>query len=257
MIPLRFMKSSFLFLLLLLVSCAGKQGSVEKPEEPLRLFLRVEQSQMRPGEALIAEAMLANISEESIEVTVLNDTSLTFWFWQEGVERGVEIEPAASEKEDQRVMIELAPDELHTRKFVFPQAGMTTGTFTLQASYERNPHGLPGSNIFASARPQIVTISGDQLYERDRDGLILKKEAIRIARRHFRAPGAAAEARMVINEGGFKDWLVIVGADQPVERQKALLVNPYVGGVRGEVAASRVPEERKRKVPPPIFKRKQ
>jgi len=233
--------------------CAGLSGcqtlgirSAEK--SPIHLFLRLEKTTLRPGEALVGEVFAANMSGKAIKAGVPNYKTLTFWIRDDSGLPPVRLAPVYSEKEAPMTVQELAPDDFWPRKFVFTRAAEPSGTFTLVAAYESDPERALPVCYVASSRAATFVVEGERAMERDRNGILLKTEAMRIAREHLGQPVKEIDARLIINEAGFYDWFVLLTL-QEKEVKKALLVNPYLGQVRRAIDPALFPREAEPPVP--------
>jgi hypothetical protein len=236
------LRQEFLLLLAALVVLTGSgcanRGTAPTAAAPLHLFVRLDAAAVRPGEAVVAEVLLLNAGGEAIRATPLNHESVSFWLYPAGSADAVELEPVFSDKEPVKEARELERDGLWARRFVLTRAAVEAGAYTVQATYSSDPARLLGRVETTASRPVALRVEGERALERDRDGVILSEEAVRIARGVLGEEGEA-EARLVVNEAGFLDWMVRVTG---TEEGKAVLVNPYLGKVRGETEASQFPE---------------
>lgn len=239
--------------MLIVLGCA-RLAQPFKAEDPLRLYLRSDTARLRPGEALVVEVLLVNTSSEPILSAWLNHRSLNFYLRSPYLAEPVRIIPVYSEKEPPIVVQELKGDGLWSRQFVFTQATSTSGTYTLTAAFHQDPDGALPSHYFATAAPLEFRVDGEWAARRDRNGVLLKEEAIRLARNKAGAPDSRAEARLIINEAGFYDWFIRLTA--PGGEQRAFLVNPYLAGVRQEADPAAFPERQEEAVPK-VMKRDQ
>jgi hypothetical protein len=159
----------------------------------------------------------------------------------------LEVMPVFSEKEPLLEMGELEPYGKMERKFLFCTITGLQGDYSLQASYQLS--SLKGK----TRRPNIISkaqdfrVQGETIYQRDKKGILLKENAIEIAKERLGKPVNDAWAKLVINEAGFYDWwinLVLEEKDQggnPLN--KAYFVNPYLATVRKEALPFPKPRE--------------
>jgi hypothetical protein len=92
------------------------------------------------------------------------------------------------------------------------------------------------------------------------DGVLIKNDAIEIARKALGEPADVVDATLVKNEAGFLDWwitfqLTSISGKEGKEVKRAFLVNPYLGAVRKRVEPfeQKKASEEKKVIPP--FKR--
>jgi hypothetical protein len=233
----------------LLFSACKSTGSKVELDHPLRVFLDLERSQFQPGEALLAEVMVLNVADEPMRATVPNAESVTFWLAEPDGLGGVKAMPVFSPKEDLRAVDSLASDDLWRRTFVLPSATLTSGTFTLIASYDSDPARLIGGGYQGAARGRTFSVTGETKLQRDRDGIVLKQEAHRVAGRYLGQGWVIDEGRMIRNEAGFLDWAFTARSSATGE-QRAVVVNSYLGGVRTEADPTLLRKTRE-ELPPP------
>ncbi|MDK2973293.1 MAG: hypothetical protein PWP23_3048 [Candidatus Sumerlaeota bacterium] len=232
------MRATLLIVALAALSgCGAARNEPSLGAAPLHLYLRLDTTTPQPGEAIIAEVLLLNAGEEDLKATPLNHESVTFWLHGGASPSGTEVLPVFSEKEPVKEARELGRDEMWARRFVLTRPAMEPGAFALQATYSSDPARMIGRTENAASRIVEFVVTGETLLKRDGDGVILKEEAIRIAREAMGLEGEA-EARLIVNEAGFLDWMVKLGEG---EGQKAVLVNPYLGKVRREMEPALFP----------------
>lgn len=211
--------------------CARSPGAGEAPE-PLHLYLRLDKSELRPGEPLIAEVFLLNAANDELLLTPLHHGSLRFWHQVEGGPTATRIEPVYSPKELLDSGERLERDGLRSRRFLLTRATASPGRHTLQVSYNGDPQSQLGRRWTATSLPATYTVTGEPALRRDADGVLLKEEAERLAREHVARQAEVLDTQLVVNEAGFMDWTVRVQTD---EGERVVLVNPYLGRVRREV----------------------
>lgn len=245
----------FICIIPLLTGCQT-MGSGQGLDDPLRLYLDLDRSLYQPGDPLMAEVMILNTSAEPIDANVPNYESLTFWFRPQNAFEAFEIKPVYSSKERAVEIDTLAGDDLWRRTFVLPDATLTSGTFSLQAVYSSNPSGALDRTYTAATVERRFSVTGDTAFERDRDGVLLKKAAIRLARERFDMPEAPARARLIVNEAGFLEWFVGL-SDSTGKEVKGALINPYVGTVRQVVDPAKFPDKEEKPVPRVFNRREQ
>lgn len=249
----------FIFVLLLsfLSACAIlKPGIKEETHPQVLLTLHVNESNYyRPGEAVICTARIFNISPQPRFFQSLNVQSLSFWLGKENTEEIKRVEPVFSKKEVFSEWTQVEPYDYAERTFVFTKLTETTGVLTLQAIYEgiqKAREDAPPKNVQAISKRISFLVQGEPKFKRDRDGILLKEEAIRVVQEKVGKPISLISANLIIDEAGFLNWWVTysITDEQGKEVKKAYLVNPYLGSIRRELPPYQPPAE---KQPPRPF----
>jgi hypothetical protein len=167
-----------------------------------------------------------------------------------------EVTPVHSQKEDMIDFVTIEPMDYYERPFVFTTISETSGTFTLQGIY----HGIykEGEEIEAVPMQTIskkvaYDITGDRVFLRDRDGIILKSEAMRLVIQKQGLDSARIRANLIYDEMGFLNWWVTYSKIDKTQKEveKAYLVNPYLGHVKWQVPPY-VETKEEKKVPIPF-----
>ncbi len=236
----------------LMSACAG--SGAKAPSDSLRIFLRPDSSDLAPGAPLVVEVFLCNTGAKPLKITALNHKTVSFWSRGIAQEAVARVTPVYSEKEETFASLELEGDSLVSRRFLFHRATLTTGTWTLVATYDSDPSEISTQRYFATSRPMEYRVAGDWALRRDRNGVLLKSEAIRLALEAIEEAADSAEAKLIVNEAGFLDWFVLLHfKEKGVKR--AFLVSPYWGQVRKEVDPALFPQVREAPTaPPPIYR---
>ncbi|GAB4311732.1 MAG: hypothetical protein Kow0059_01970 [Candidatus Sumerlaeia bacterium] len=236
-----------------LVLSACRTLCPQPPEpNPLHLFVRLEKPVYQPGEAIVAEALVVNTGTEPVPAAWPDSRSMTFLLRSPHLAEAVKVLPVTSPRETPPPPVTIAPGGLWSRKFVFTRLTETTGTLYLTAAYLQDPGGDLPVSYFCAAVPVEFRVEGAWALRRDRDGIILKDEALRLARGRVSAAPSAEEARLIINEAGFYDW--VVRLTLPDGKRRAFLVNPYLGAVRDEIDPAMFPEKKEAPIPR-VFKK--
>ena len=222
--------ATFLFL----AGCALKSSG-----EARQSFLLVgftPDSTVRPGDPVIVEAVLISQHRKPVTLPFLNASSVDIWFVEKQSGRTFKRDPVVTPREDQAERLTLGPGERWRRRFVVTQATETSGSLEIKLIYGGGMSveaGLPQGPVAADPIPLIV--KGPRSFSRDSSGVLLRDDAVEVARRWSGFQEGVADAVLVRNEVGFLDWWVRftpTGAQKPT---KACLVNPYLGDVRAEV----------------------
>ncbi len=219
--------------LLLLAGCA-----LRSPDAVRQSFLLVgftPDTSVRPGDPVIIETVLVSQYRKPVTLPVLNASTVDVWFVDESG-RTFKRDPVVTPLEDQAERAVLEPGERWRRRFLVTQATETSGSLTIKLVYGGGMSveaGLPDGPVAADPIPLLVR--GPRSFHRDSSGVLMKDDAVEVARTWSGFQQGVADAVLVRNEVGFLDWWVRLtpsGAQRP---SKACLVNPYLGDVRAEV----------------------
>ncbi|MBN1900779.1 hypothetical protein JW926_05565 [Candidatus Sumerlaeota bacterium] len=213
----------------------------------MSLDLSLEKNAFLPKESILTTVKLENLTENKIQIYNLDAHSVVFYLLNKATGEPLEVMPVFSEKEPLLEIGELEPYGKLERKFLFCAATGQKGDFSLQASYQLS--SLKGKTRYPNviSMAQDFRVDGQALYERDKKGILLKDNAIDIAKKRLGKPVRDAWAKLVINEAGFYDWwinLVLEEMDpngNPLN--KAYFVNPYLATVRKEALPFPKPRE--------------
>lgn len=223
-------------LYLLLSGCSLFRGSGETIE--LSLDLTLDKNAFLPHESVLTIVKLENLTENKFKTYNLDARSVVFYLLNKATGEPLEVMPVFSEKEPLLEIGELDAYGKVERKFLFCSVTGHNGDYSLQASYQLS--SLKGKTKYPNviSKAQDFRVEGQALYVRDKKGILLKDNAIEIAKTRLGKPVKDAWAKLVINEAGFYDWwinLVLEEMDQggnPLN--KAYFVNPYLASVRKE-----------------------
>lgn len=226
--------------LILTLTAGGcsRAGGPTVYEELLAVELSCEPAVARPGEAMIVEARLRNLTGRELAVRELNADSISFWIWSEEAPTQLRRWPVFSEREDLKLMAGLPAASALPRRFLFTGLTANQGNHYLLAIYQTPVQGERESPMVVS-KPMPFRVEGSRAFARAEDGLITREEAFRVARERLGRPTAREDATLIRNEAGFYDWWVTLsvapealGADE--RPAKGFFVNPYMGVVRKE-----------------------
>ncbi len=232
-------------LCLLFSGCSLFKGSGE--EEELSLDFVLDKDSYLPNEPVLATLNLQNNTKEILNIYYFDARSVLFYIKNEETGKPLEVMPVYSEKEQLLALRELQSDEKMERQFLFTNLTKDIGVYALQAIYDPSP-----GKEKEKGRPKIATkplkfgISGTAPYERDGKGILLKENAIDIAKQRLGKPVSDAWAKLVKNEAGFYDWWVTLAITEEKDQNtspvlKAYFVNPYRALVRREASPFQKP----------------
>lgn len=237
-----------LILFLLVTSCSLFIQEPDYIEEPLVLVVVPEHSQYNPGEAVVCRTYLYNVTGKELTVRDLNARSVSFWKGIVGKAEVFKFTPIFSGQENMLETKTLGPNESTIRPFVLTNITETSGTFSLQAVYNSAPDLMMAPRYTVISPKVEISVQGPRALQRDRNGILLRTDAIRIAKETVNDKVTAVEATLVENEAGFLDWWVVLhlegGSSQDKEVKRAFLVNPYLGSIRTEVDPSITPPKK-------------
>jgi hypothetical protein len=232
-----------LFLIIFLTNCSIFKSS-KKIGEPLKkisdnsfiVFVALDKVSYKPNDAVIATVQLQNISKKTIKIPSLDIKSLSFYKIQKNTGNTNQVYPIFSPKESLLNFEDIKPKDWRRRQFVFTDCTDTTGEFTLYAIYSSSgSETVEGRPKFIST-PFYFSVSGEPNFKRDKKGILLKEDAIKIAANKLGEKYNSVRANLIINEAGFYDWWITFNLNKDgKEVEKAYLVNPYLCVVRKEV----------------------
>ncbi len=232
------------------------RGITASPELLVTLHLDTV-SYYYPGEAVICTVRLINLTESSLTLQMPNAVTMSFWQGIPEGEKVRKVEPVYSKEEPMSNTVSADAYQYIERIFVFPQLTETSGTFTLHSIYEgfarRKPDESP-YRVQGISQPVIYEVKGVRQFDRDREGIIRKDDAIDLIREKIEYPLQSCRADLVIDEAGFLNWwitYVYIDSDGK-EVNEAYLVNPYLGTLRYQVPPYK--EGKEEEMPPKPFK---
>lgn len=236
------------FTLICLIGCGGGAGS-STGDAPVRVILSLDKETYQPGEPLVAEVLIVNTAARQLVVNVPSHKSLSFWQGAEDTSP-VKSVPVFTDKDSGLSVTELPADDVLRRSFVFPKATLTSGTFTMQVSYDSDPQNALEEEFLANSRQLAYKVAGETIFHRDSNGILLKEDAIRIAKESADGEPDVGRVQLIVNEAGFYDWLVVL-RPRGGEPATAYFVNPYLAKVRQRIDATDLlePKDDKREAP--------
>ena len=221
------------------LGCASKGESIPPTEpEDLVLALKLNKSVYRPGEAIIATVNLYNNSLRPLDIRALDGVdgdSVEFWYYLlKDPETTLKRLPVSSSLEEAGQTMHLEPGGSTSRRFLLTRFTEYHGSMAAQAHYEPNPPFQAQLQLpMVYSNVAHFDVDGQQLFERDKSGIILKKEAIGLAQAVAPGDVRGAEAVIIEDEKGFYKWWVNLrvrdGTGQ--DRLMSWLVDPYRGKV--------------------------
>jgi hypothetical protein len=210
-------------------------------KSPIGIDLRLAQTSVRPGDAVLAYLFIRNVGSANLRVQMLDASSIDFYAAGPKSVGTIRVYPVVSSKESLGQLEEIKPGQYlpkiqaqaFARAFVFTTLTKEPGDYRLQAIYHPTPKGAPSDLAPVIAKAVAFQVAGPRSFNRDREGILLKDDAIEIAKRHVGQPVTAAEALLVEDEQmGFLLWKVVLTVDpkdlKPGERNpRSIFVNPY------------------------------
>ncbi|MBM4044900.1 MAG: hypothetical protein FJ279_07290 [Planctomycetes bacterium] len=222
------------------VGCASLGvGNESAKKEAFLLTLSLDGASFRPGDAVICTARLQNLTDDSIVVTHLNAASIGFWLNEVGTDTMFRSEPISSPLEPMGETRAVEAGKSLERKFLFPRATVATGRFAVIAKYEPSPREARKRRDPVYGRSPGFVVEGEAMLRRDPAGVLMKEDAIRLAKERVGVEVKDAQAILARNEAGFLDWWVNLEIAPSAHRAgepsvRSYLVNPYIGSVRKE-----------------------
>jgi len=229
-----------------------------KPEE-LLCILTIDKMTYLSNEPVLATVRVQNLTNEEISLLNLDARTVSFYRLNESTGEPLEVMPVYSEKEPMSTVAKLKGLEGMERPFLFTTLTKGEGDYLLQAFFHSSPfHGK-------KARPTVISeakklsIAGRAPYERDAKGILMKEDAIRIAKEKVGDSAEFTTATLIINEAGLYDWWVTLvlnkkdAQGQPI--RKAYFINPYLAAIRKEANPWLAPPRWKESQPAVMFKR--
>jgi hypothetical protein len=221
--------------------CGLLRGArVREPETPaLVLDAWLDKEVYQPGEAVVCSVELSNASKKPTEASSLSTETLEFWFGPAGTDLRFKRVPVRSSKEQASEALTLAAADTTQRAFVLTDVTPEAGVHAIHVFYRAAGEKTPDIGYSIIAPAVVYKVDGPTLLRRDRDGLIVKDQAIALAKEWAGAPVGEADAVLIRNEAGLFDWWVTLElaakADPKVEAgRRAVLINAYTGAVRAE-----------------------
>jgi len=214
--------------------------SFEKQKQPngqIEMELRLVRTNLRPGDPVLAYGWIRNMGHKTLSVQMLDASSVEFYVASPGPAGTVRVLPVVSPKEPLGQVEEIGPRQVlpktQARTFVFTTLTKEPGNFRLQAIYHPTVKGKPSDLPPVIAKAVAFQVGGQRSCNRDRDGVLLKDDAVGIAKRHVGRPATVSDALLFEDEMGFLVWKVIFTIDPKdlkpgEENPRAVLVNPYL-----------------------------
>lgn len=226
---------------LLATSCStlGGQPDAGEPED-LKINVTLNKSAYRPGEVMVINVTLSNVSGETQPVRMLDAESLEFWFGLKGsAETPIRREAVYSLRERMDEYGSLASGQTVQRQLLLTRLTHYRGPMVAQAHYKR------GVSIEAMKTNKIYSnvveyeVHGERLFEReDARGIIVKEAAISLARAQVprRTKVMETQALLVEDEKGFYCYWVNLNVNNGKGEtgMVSYLVDPYKGKVKGQ-----------------------
>jgi hypothetical protein len=220
--------------------------SADVSKSPIEITLKLHQTKVRPGDAVIAYVWIRNVGSESLTVQMVDAASMEFY--TSGPTGALRVRPVLSTKEPLGELTDLEPGRVlptlkgegkerpEAKTFVFTTLTRKPGTYKILAIYHAVPKGAAAAILPAYAKAVGFTVAGQPSCRRDRDGVLLKEDAIQLAKRYLRRPATEAEAFLIEDPMGFLTWWITLTGDpktlRPGEENRwAVFVHPYLATV--------------------------
>jgi len=206
-------------------------------QSPVEVTLQLQRLNLRPGDPAVAFISIRNITRKKITVQMPDASSLEFYVagGNLGTEP-VEVRPVFSPKEPLGRPQELESHQVVSRTFVFTTLTKEPGEYRFQTIYHPTPKGMASGMVPAVSKPVMFRVAGQRAFHRDRDGVLLKEDAIAIAKRAVGLPTKGATAFLLEDKAGFLNWWVTVEIDPAYlkpgqEKYRAFFINPYLATI--------------------------
>jgi len=210
---------------------ASPAADAPPPKEDFVLTASMDKSVYRPGEAVRISISLMNNTEKSVSMRQPDAASLGFFFGRTGDPERMRRDAVSSKNDSKGAMLDLAPGQTYSRKFLLTMLTHFEGPLSLQVHYDPNVAGLGEQLAKIYSNVVAYEVTGDKLFERDAGGMIMKQEAINIAQAQVPGDVQSAEAILVEDEKGFYKWWVNVQVQPPGQAAslQSFLIDPYIG----------------------------
>lgn len=226
----RMFSASVRLMIWALVAALGVGGRDARgaAEEKLTLTVTLDKAAYRPGEAALATVALTNNTRSAYQVNRLNAKSVVFLFGRQSDPERMERQAVASEKERMDETFSLAGGATEKRTFLLTRLTEFGGVMALQAHY------APGGAAVAKTGPKVFStvapfkVAGARLFRRDPEGVLVKDEAIRLAKGQVKGEVESAQAIFVRDEMGFYKWYVNLKV-KGAARLVGWFIDPYQG----------------------------
>ena len=196
---------------------AAAQGGAEPR---FQIEIRLDKGVYRPGEMIVCALEVRNLQDRPARIVPpfsrRSKNESTLGFWRRLNDEGGEIVRRAPIEIPSRPAPPVVAIETRgtlTEKFAFVNLTEKEGDFSLQAHY--NIHALEEEEgassmelAVSSATAARFEVKGERLWRRDRDGLIVKEDALRAAKARYGDVFKSAHAVLHKNEAGLYDWWV-------------------------------------------------
>jgi hypothetical protein len=232
----------------------GGQVAPEEMRPAVSVKVRIDHTTLRPGDPLVAHILIQNATSAALTVQKPDISSMDFYIANAGEMNARTVQPVFSPKEPVGEPQDVQPHEyLKPRSFVLPTLTREPVAYRLQEVYHPTPRGMTPGLIPAYASPVTFRVAGERSVRRDRDGVLLKEDAIAIAKRRLGRPAAEVHAFLVVNSHGVYDWWITMKIDpsdlkENEQAYQAFYVNPYTALVRAK-APPYIPKEKPKEVP--------
>ncbi len=226
-------------------SCSRlEEGMLTAPT--LMPLVTLDKEVYRPGEMAVCELELVNYLEEIVFVPepystrFSRESNLNFRTIRKDDLKTLRRTPIAIKKQRFPLMVQIDGMGTYKKKFAFVNLTEEAGSYQFLAEYFTASVDSQSERKTLSARLEFK-VEGERLWRRNRQGHIVKDDAIRIAREKYGRPVKSADAFLKETVSDLLDWWVTLERAPedvgPGESDRvAYYISPYGGFVRREVA---------------------
>jgi hypothetical protein len=233
----------FMLATCLLIGPTGCAGGPAVDASEIAVSAHLDRGSYRPGQAVVCSVSIKNATRKDLPVPFPNARCVEFHCGLAGTDVRLKRDAVRSPKEEGFRMVPLKPGQTLKRRFVLTRVTEQEGTHALHVFY----HPAKAAEVLG---PKYIAptigyhVAGPVLFHRDAKGILLKKDAAKVAVAKAGGGDAKADAVLVRNEAGLLEWWVNVvrssgGGREPAGRTSSYLVCAY----RGTVRASAKPHE--------------
>lgn len=261
-----------------MTACSNLEETEEQtrvePEKPmLDMRVTLDKKEYRPGEMVVATVEIRNLTADEIGIFqpfvytkalppgTPMPANTKFWLARMGamdVLRRIPIHPKEDDKDYAQPRREqISPGATAKRRFGFVNLTTEKGEFKLQAQYKASFFETGSERNLITAPFITFKVAGEVLVHRDRQGLLLREEAIKLAKAEYGREIKDADAVLIRNDMGLLDWWVTLRkAPQHVVPSEPEAIAYYVSPYRAVVREPATPFVIQDPDPPPEPTRK-
>lgn len=211
-------------------------ASSRQGQPPVSVTISLAREEYRVGEPLFVTVRIENRGDERVVLPRFDHDAVQFITGRKGVAQRTYREPVYSQEVIPQPR-EIGPLQSVSRDFLFTQATCEAGDCAMIAVLKASK-ALVGSTVLTEAiyaEPVRYRVIEEVALRRGIDGLVLRDQALELARKY--APGPVVGERAVLvpmGESGLVTWVVMLTVKQPdgKEQNYAVQVDPYLGKLR-------------------------